>query len=500
MTDHSLPDTADTEAESQPTRRSVLAGAGALAAARLAAAVGAGVLGAGRGMAATQRPNILFILADDLGWGDVGYHGSDIRTPNIDKLAETGAKLEEFYVQPMCTPTRTAFMSGRYPFRYGLQTGVIPSGGTYGLPTDEFILPQILKDAGYSTSIVGKWHLGHADKKFWPRQRGFDYQYGPLIGEIDHFKHSSHGVVDWFRNNELVEEEGYDTELFAKDAIRIINEQDGKAPFFLYLAFTAPHSPYQAPQSYLDTYANISDPGRRAYASQITAMDDQIGNVLATLEAKGLRENTLIFFVSDNGGTRSKMFAGEAAVAGDLPPSNGKYREGKGTTYEGGTRVVALANWPGHVKAGTVNEMMHVVDMLPTFTALAGGSTDKTKPLDGKDVWKTVSQGAASPRDEIVYNIEPTGGAVRQGKLKLVWAAMLPQRVELFDIDKDPYESKNLAEQNPKAVAKLKARVEALAAESQPPKFLMESLRLALSIPPVLPGATGGHIEGSDED
>lgn len=492
--------TPESAGQSQVTRRSVVMGAGALAAARLAAAVGAGSLGMGAARAAGGKPNILFILADDLGWGDVGYHGSDIRTPNIDKLAETGAKLEEFYVQPMCTPTRAAFMSGRYPFRYGLQTGVIPSGGTYGLPTDEFILPQILKEAGYSTSIVGKWHIGHADQKFWPRQRGFDYQYGPLIGEIDHFKHTSHGVMDWYKNNEPLQEEGYDTELFAKDAIRIINEQDGSAPFFLYLAFTAPHSPYQAPQSYLDSYASIADEGRRAYASQITAMDDQIGYVLAALEDKGLRENTLIFFVSDNGGTRSKMFAGEAAVAGELPPSNGKYREGKGTTYEGGTRVVAFANWPGHVKTGTVGEMVHVVDMLPTFAALAGGSTAKTKPLDGVDVWKTVSEGVASPREEVVYNIEPTGGAVRQGNLKLVWTATLPQRVELFDLDNDPYETNNIAEQNPKAVAKLKARVEALAAEAQPPKFLMESLRLALSIPPALPGVAGGHLEGKEED
>jgi len=485
-------ETVNAPGEMNATRRNVLLAGTAMVAARIAAAAGIGAFAAGRAAAAT-RPNILFILADDLGWGDVGYHGSDIRTPNIDKLAETGARLEEYYVQPMCTPTRAAFMSGRYPFRYGLQTGVIPSAGRYGLPLDEVTLPQVLKGAGYATSIVGKWHIGHAAKEFWPQQRGFDYAYGPLIGEIDHFKHSSHGVVDWFRNGESLDEEGYDTELFGNDAIRVINESKADSPFFLYLAFTAPHSPYQAPQAYLDSYSGIADPQRRAYAAQITAMDDQIGKVVAALEAKGLRENTLIFFVSDNGGTRSKMFVGEAAVDGELPPSNGKFREGKGTTYEGGTRVVALANWPGQIKPGVVNEMMHVVDMLPTFAGLAGASTAANKPLDGMDVWSTISTGAASPRHEIVYNIEPTGGAVRQDNLKLVWLATLPQKIELFDVNKDPYETKDLSAEKPKRVTQLKERIEALAAEAQPPKFVMESLRLALSLTPVFPGGPPAH-------
>src|SRR5436190_16235568 len=181
------------------SRRDVLMTGTALAATGLVAAIGLpAATGLGSAAAAEQpaKPNIVFILADDLGWKDVGYHGSDIKTPNIDKLAATGARLEEFYVQPMCTPTRAAFMTGRYPLRYGLQTAVIPSAGRYGLATDEFLLPQLLKDAGYQTAIVGKWHLGHADEKYWPSQRGFDSSYGPLIGEIDHFKHSSHGVKD----------------------------------------------------------------------------------------------------------------------------------------------------------------------------------------------------------------------------------------------------------------------------------------------------------------
>jgi len=213
--------------------------------------------------AADSKPNIVYIVADDLGWKDVGFHGSDIKTPNLDALAANGARLEQFYVEPMCTPSRAALMTGRYPFRYGLQTLVIPASGTYGLPTDEWLLPQALKAAGYDTAIVGKWHLGHADQKFWPKQRGFDYHYGPLIGEIDYFTHKAEGVVDWYRNNQVVNEEGYSTALLGDDAVKLIDAHDAARPLFLYLTFNAPHTPYQAPQDYLDRYRQIDDPSRR---------------------------------------------------------------------------------------------------------------------------------------------------------------------------------------------------------------------------------------------
>src|SRR5499426_1797932 len=260
--------------------------------------------------AADNKPNILFIVADDLGWKDVGFHGSDIKTQNLDKLAAGGAKLEEFYVQPMCTPTRAALMTGRYPFRYGLQTAVIPSVSAYGLDTTEWLMPQCLKDAGYKTAIIGKWHLGHADKKYWPRQRGFDYQYGAMIGELDYFTHDEHGVLDWFRDNKPVREKGYTTTLIGDDAVKFINAQDPGKPFYLYLTFNAPHTPYQAPQEYIDRYKNITEPTRRTYAAMVTCMDDEVGRVVAALDKKGLRDNTLILFHSDNGGTRNAMFAG----------------------------------------------------------------------------------------------------------------------------------------------------------------------------------------------
>jgi arylsulfatase A-like enzyme len=429
-----------------------------------------------------SRPNIVYIVADDLGWKDVGFHGSDIKTPNIDKLAEGGARLEQFYVQPMCTPTRAALLTGRYPFRYGLQTLVIPTPGKYGLPTDEWLLPQALKAAGYQTVMVGKWHLGHADRKYWPRQRGFDYHYGSMVGEIDYFTHSAghsaDGVKDWYRDNRPLKETGYVTKLWGDDAVAQINAHDTATPMFLYLAFTAPHAPYQAPQEYLDKYKNIEDPTRRAYAAMITAMDDEIGRVVAALDRKKMGDNTLIVFMSDNGGNQSAMLSGDADVSKlKLPADNGPYRGGKGMLYEGGTRVVALANWPGHIKPGEVKEVLHVVDMFPTLAQLAGASANKEKPLDGVNVWSTISEGAPSPRTEVVYNIEPFRGAVREGDWKLIWRTPLPSALELYDIPKDPSETTNLADKNPEIVAKLQRRIEDLARESTKSLFLVDAFK-----------------------
>ncbi|HVN84760.1 MAG TPA: arylsulfatase [Candidatus Binatia bacterium] len=443
-------------------------------------------------LGAGKRPNIVYIVADDLGWKDVGFHGSDIKTPTIDQLAAAGTRLEQFYAQPMCTPTRAALMTGRYPFRYGLQTLVIPSAHTYGLPTDEWLLPQALKDAGYQTAIVGKWHLGHGDRKYWPRQRGFDYQYGPLIGEIDYFTHEQHGVVDWYRNNKPLKEKGYSTTLLGTAAVKLIEGHDPAVPLYLYLAFNAPHTPYQAPQEYLDRYKGIDDPNRRAYAGSITAMDDQIARVIAALDRKQMRDNTVIIFQSDNGGTRNAMFTGEQDMSkAMIPCDNGPYREGKGTLYEGGTRVPAFVNWPGHVKAGsTVDGMMHVVDMYPTLVTLAGGSTAKSKPLDGMDMWPTIGGGHPSPRSEIVYNVELFRAGIRDGDWKLIWRTPLPAVVELYNIAQDPSEKNNLAADNPEIVAALQKRANDLAGVmAKSPLLLTEfqALRARLKQPPALP-------------
>jgi arylsulfatase A-like enzyme len=440
------------------------------------------------------KPTIIHIVAEDLGWKDVGFNGcTDIKTPNIDKLAASGAKLSQFYVQPMCTPTRAALMTGRYPFRYGLQTAVIPSISTYGLDTDEWLLPQALKEAGYKTVIIGKWHLGHADKKYWPKQRGFDFQYGPLIGELDYFTHKEHGVLDWYRDNKALKEEGYTTTLIGNEAVKLIDQHDRSTPKYLYLAFNAPHTPYQAPKEYIDRYKNIEEPTRRTYAGMVTCLDDQIGRVVGALDKKKMRDNTLILFHSDNGGTRSAMFAGVMADMSKIkiPCDNGPYREGKGTLYEGATRVCALANWPGHIKAGsTVDGLIHAVDTYPTLARLGGASTAKCKPLDGVDVWQTIGEGKPSPRTEIVYNVEPFRGAVRQGDWKLIWRTPLPSSVELYNIPQDPSEKNNLATANPDKVVELQKRIEELAKQSAKPLFLVDQFKALMknmNAEPVLP-------------
>jgi len=439
------------------------------------------------------KPNIVHIVADDLGWKDVGFNGcADIKTPNIDALASGGAKLTQFYVQPMCTPTRAALMTGRYPFRYGLQTAVIPSVSDYGLDTTEWLMPQCLKEAGYRTAIVGKWHLGHADKKYWPKQRGFDYQYGAMIGELDYFTHAEHGVLDWFRDNEPVKEEGYTTNLIGNDAVRLIEQHDTATPLYLYLTFNAPHTPYQAPKEYVDRYASIADPTRRTYAGMVSCLDDQIGRVIAALDKKGMRQNTLILFHSDNGGTHNAMFAGVMADVSKIkiPCDNGPYRDGKGSLFEGATRVCALANWPGKLQPGTVDGMIHAVDLYPTLAGLAGASTAKCKPLDGQNVWDTIAQNKPSPRTEIVYNIEPFRAAIRQGNVKLIWRAMLPSSVDLYDLSKDPSETTNLAAANPDKVAALQHRLDALAKEGAKPLFLVDQFKVVMKNmngEPVLP-------------
>jgi arylsulfatase A-like enzyme len=440
---------------------------------------------------AQEKPNIVHIVADDLGWKDVGFHGSNISTPNIDMLAKTGAELTSFYAQPMCTPTRACLMTGRYPFRYGLQTAVIPSAHTYGLPTDEWLLPQALKEVGYTTAIVGKWHLGHADKKYWPRQRGFDHQYGPLIGEIDYFTHEQHDVLDWYRNNQPLEAKGYSTELIGQEAVRFIGQHPKDKPLYLYLTFNAPHTPYQAPERYLEKYKQIADPNRRAYCAMISAMDEQIGQVVKAIDQKGIRQQTLILFHSDNGGVKNKMFAGEGDMSNiTIPCDNGPYRDGKGSLYEGGTRVCAIANWPGKIQPGKVDELIHVVDLFPTIAKLGGASTNKGKPLDGLDVWTTISEGRASSRKEIVYNIEPFRAGIRQGNWKLVWRTPLPEKLELYNIKDDPSETKDLAAQHPDLVASLKQRASELARRMEKPLLLQTEFQAVLerlAMPPAFP-------------
>ena len=381
---------------------------------------------------AADKPNIIFIMFDDLGNADLGYRGSDIKSPNIDKLATGGVRLESFYGMMVCTPSRAALMTGRYPMRYGLQTLVIFPSHTYGLATEERTLPQALKEAGYYTAIIGKWHLGHADQKYWPQNRGFDYFYGNLVGEVDYFTKDRGGVIDWQRNGNFLKEDGYYTDLIGDDAVKLIENYDAKKPLFLYLASLAPHSPYQAPAKYTDLYKDtIKDEKRRTYAAMITAMDIQVGRIVAALEKKKMLDNTLIFFATDNGGSTSALFATgarspeERAASGGVdlhakpPASNAPFRAGKGSLYEGGVRVPAFAYWAGKLKPGVVNEPLHMVDVMPTLLALAGGKGSDSHPFDGKDMWPVLTGQQPSVHDDVLINVEAVRGAIRKGNWKL---------------------------------------------------------------------------------
>ncbi|HVJ67599.1 MAG TPA: arylsulfatase, partial [Caulifigura sp.] len=355
------------------------------------------------------RPNVIYLLADDLGYTDVGWHGDQIKTPHLDKLANEGAKLEQFYVQPVCSPTRAALMTGRYPMRHGLQVGVVRPWAQYGLPLEERTLPAALKVAGYETAMTGKWHLGHFQPDYLPTRRGFDHQYGHYNGALDYFTHERDGGFDWHRDDKVSRDEGYSTVLVGDEAVKRIKERNKSKPLFLYVPFNAVHTPLQALESDLAKYAHIKEKKRQTYCAMMSCLDDQVGKIVKALDDEKIRENTLILFSSDNGGP-----LGSGATNGDL-------RAGKGTLYEGGVRVCAMANWPGKIKAGTVvNEPLHIVDIFPTLLTLAGAKLEQKLPLDGFDAWATISSGAKTPHKEILHNTTPTSGAIRMGDWKLV--------------------------------------------------------------------------------
>jgi arylsulfatase A-like enzyme len=415
------------------------------------------------GAAPAGRPHIVLILADDLGWKDVGYHGSEIRTPHIDRMAAAGARLEQFYVQPVCSPTRASLMTGRYPMRMGLQTGVIRPWARYGLPLEERMLPQALREAGYRTAITGKWHLGQ-DPAFLPTRRGFDHQYGHYTGAIDYFTHVRMGGFDWHRNDRVLREEGYSTELIGREAARLIEEHPSSQPLFLYVTFNAPHTPLQAPEEYLAQYGHIADSRRRTYAAMVTCMDTAVGRILAALEKRGMTGSTLVVFSSDNGGPIAQA------------ANNGPLRGAKGTLYEGGVRVPAWAVWPGRLKSGVVNEPLHMADWYPTLLKLAGASLKQRLPLDGHDAWPTIAEGKASPREEILHNVEPHRGALRCGPWKLVVQGKLPlekaadARIELFNLSEDPEETHDRASSQPETVRELLERLNTYARAAAAPK------------------------------
>ncbi len=468
--------------------------------------VAAFLLGAGGvAQAADTKPNIVVILADDLGNADLGYRGSDIRTPNIDKLASDGVRLESFYGMPVCTPSRAELMTGRYAMRYGLQTLVIFPSHTYGLPTDERTLPQALKEAGYQTAMVGKWHLGHADKKYWPQNRGFDHFYGNLVGEVDYFTKERGGLVDWQRDGKFFKEDGYYTTLIGNEAVSIIENHDTSKPLFLYVASLAPHAPYQAPKEAVGAYKDADgDEMRHTYDAMITELDTQVGRIVAALKQKNMLDNTLIIFSSDNGGATNALFAtgarspkereesGGVELGAKPPASNGDLRGGKGSLHEGGVRVPTIFYWPTKLKPQIVNEPLAMVDVMPTVLALAGAEGSPDHPFDGKDIWPTVAEGQSSPHEDILINVEAFRGAIRKGNWKLVKIALLPGKTELFDLSKDPGEQNNVADQFPEIAADLEARLLAYAKEMKPSEWIKAQ--------PAFLGAQGKTVFDPDFD
>jgi arylsulfatase A-like enzyme len=428
---------------------------------------------AGTPALAAEKPNIVFILADDLGRHDCGFMGGkEIQTPHLDKLAKAGAILDAFYVQPVCSPTRAAFLTGRYPMRHGLQTAVVRPWAQYGLPLEERTLASALQDAGYSTAIVGKWHLGHFQPEYLPTRRGFGFQYGHYNGALDYYTHIRDGGFDWHKNDAVNRDEGYSTHLLAKAAAGFVREQAGKKPFFLYVPFNAVHAPHQVPAEYEKPYANLKGE-RKTYAGMLAAMDEGIGQIVAAVEAAGVRKNTLFIFSSDNGGP-----------APGRVTDNGKYRGAKATLYEGGVRVAAFATWDGVIQAGsTIAEPMHMVDWFPTLVKLGGAKAEQKLPLDGLDIWPTLTQGKPSPHEAILLNTSPASGAVRVGDWKLIAKTGLaedpdqPQpkkngkeSTELFNLKTDPYETTNLAEKEVGKVKELKAILANFAKQAIPPK------------------------------
>ena len=407
-----------------------------------------------------ERPNILLIMADDLGWGDVGYNGAEIRTPTLDRLAAEGIRLDRYYTHPSCTPTRTAFYSGKRAVTLGTIAPIAP-WEDFGLPREERILPQYLKEAGYTTWLVGKWHLGHHYHDQHPLNRGYDHFYGANGGEINYYTHALNRVPDWERNGEALHEEGYVTHLLRDEAIGLIEGYDGNAPYFMHLSFTAPHTPLQAPEESVQAYADIADFNRRRLAAMITEMDTAISEVLAAVADRPDSDNTLIVFISDNGG---ELRAGSV---------NAPLRGNKMSLYEGGIRVPALLHWPSRLEGGGATDAVATVyDWIPTLLSLAEHPGAANSELDGIDLWPMIEGSTEPQRDQpiVITSATPAGPriAVIEDGWKLIRSLRpLPETpgefsVELFNILADPTESSNLAVSEPERTARLLAHIDTI--------------------------------------
>ncbi|KAL5256753.1 hypothetical protein ACHWQZ_G011872 [Mnemiopsis leidyi] len=452
-----------------------------------------------------KQPNIIFILSDDLGYSDVGFTNGFIETPNLNRLAREGVQLTQNYVQQVCTPTRGALMSGRYPIHTGLQHDVIYPGEPWGLPLDETIIPQILKEYNYSTHAVGKWHLGMHKWAYTSLYRGFDDFFGYYLGGQNYDTHRRDKGLDlrsdyFDRNGKFVDElrwdlDGrYSAELYSEHTVSLINSlKSRKEPFFIYLAYQSVHGPHMVPQRYIDQYSShITNYDQKVFAAMVSSMDEGIGNITKALDESGLADNTIIVFSSDNGGHVNCLK--EAGVTS----SNYPYRGGKRALYEGGVMSPSFVWASNRLSSSRSDALIHVTDWLPTFWSLASlrgklipNNPIKTKPLDGLDQWLAISENIPSNRTEFLINIDPlpikcghqvSHAGIRWKEWKLIIGQGGPPSgwypapgvedlvnycgphdsyIELYNIIDDPSETRNVSDKFPDIVQMLTDKIKA---------------------------------------
>lgn len=418
-------------------------------------------------LSAAERPNIIIILSDDQGYGDVGFNGgTDIPTPHLDQLAHDGTIFRAGYAtHPYCSPSRASLLAGRYQHRFGHENNTPPSRDDpeAGLPLDELMLSEILQSHGYATAAIGKWHLGDAPK-FWPINRGFDYWYGMAGGSMSYWgdrRANLPATAGILRNGEVVptEEITYLTDNFTDEAIGFI-EREKEHPFFIYLAYNAPHGPIHATSAYLAKTEHIEDGRRAAYAGLVVGLDEGVGRVIAKLKETGLYDNTLIIYYSDNGAMRSGA-------------SSAPFRGFKGMLFEGGIRVPFSITWPARFHRGAVtDEPITALDVFPTVLSAAGVDHAAKPNLEGVDLTAMLTgQSTSLPARSLFWRVSDGAGyAVRQGDFKYVHSIFKPEPF-LFDLRTDPYERHNLLDTMPDKAAELLALYEDWNADNIPAKW-----------------------------
>ncbi|CAH0991505.1 Arylsulfatase [Sinobacterium norvegicum] len=437
-------------------------------------------------LVSAKQPNIIIMVADDLGWADVGFHGNiEIDTPSLDRIAAEGSQLDRFYTTPICSPTRAALMTGRNPMRLGVAYGVIMPWDNTGIHPDEHFMPQSFEAAGYQTAMVGKWHLGHAQQSYHPNSRGFQHFYGHQQTEVGFYPpFANQGGKDFQQNGVSIDDQGYESYLLADEVSRYIVERDQSKPFFIYMPFLAPHTPLDAPQELQDKYKDINTDlaparspdtdntrttakillrpsARPMYAAVVDGMDQAIGRVLTTLDEEKLTDDTIVLFFSDNGGA-----AYSVGGADNVP-----LRGGKGDTFEGGIRVVSAIRWPGKIAAGRkMGTIMSVMDVFPTLSAAAGIEPQNQRKFDGINMWPAIADGKKIVRDDYLFFASETpiyghfNLTIFNNQWKLIQVVDQDQMSTtvtnyLFDINNDPYEYNNIAANHPSVVADLAGKI-----------------------------------------